>query len=515
MRRGLLCVAHPDDESLWFGGTLLSAVDVRWTVLCATYGDDTPRGRDFRGVCQRLGAQAVQLGLPDSTGLLPEPLLRDGVSEVAEQGPFDVVLTHGRWGEYGHPHHRQVSRMVRERWPNAMESGFGAPRLTHQVPLSAAVRARKKRLLERYVSEGKSERVVDYPAWDAAFEPLFAPDGAQPALLGAEPVEPRPWREIGGRWLAHRRTPRVRRVALLADSPRWAHQVIAEALARSAPRGFEVDVHHLFEPGYDRPRARAADILDADYDVIHLLSWRHWPVVEGWGLPPERLVTTIHGHRETERGGGAHLRAVLGHFAAASVVSARLRSALAPHVGPQRLLHTPCGVDTQRFTPRQDPDGGGPLRCLSVGRDYGGADDIKGWRRILNPLASRGAPTRYLQADRGFALEPHEMPAYYRSGGCYLCGSRSEGNPLPLLEAAAAGLPLITTDVGIAPELVVDGENGWIVTRDLAAFERALAALDTDRSLAQRMGRRSRERALARDWALVAGRWAALWGRVA
>ncbi|MEO8159612.1 MAG: glycosyltransferase family 4 protein [Betaproteobacteria bacterium] len=42
----------------------------------------------------------------------------------------------------------------------------------------------------------------------------------------------------------------------------------------------------------------------------------------------------------------------------------------------------------------------------------------------------------------------------------YVCASRSEGTPNPFLEAAACGVPLVTTRVGNMPELVRDGENG-------------------------------------------------------
>ena len=58
-----------------------------------------------------------------------------------------------------------------------------------------------------------------------------------------------------------------------------------------------------------------------------------------------------------------------------------------------------------------------------------------------------------------------EMVEFYHSLDVYVCASRSEGTPNPCLEAAACGLPVITTAVGNMPELIRDGHNGFLVER--------------------------------------------------
>jgi glycosyltransferase involved in cell wall biosynthesis len=63
--------------------------------------------------------------------------------------------------------------------------------------------------------------------------------------------------------------------------------------------------------------------------------------------------------------------------------------------------------------------------------------------------------------ERDLAIE--EMPAAYRAADIVLILSKSEGNPLPALEGAACGTTLVTTAVGIIPELVSDGVDGFIV----------------------------------------------------
>jgi glycosyltransferase involved in cell wall biosynthesis len=68
-----------------------------------------------------------------------------------------------------------------------------------------------------------------------------------------------------------------------------------------------------------------------------------------------------------------------------------------------------------------------------------------------------------------------------------------EGHPWVVIEAMAAGLPIVSTDQGAIVESVVDGENGYIVAkRDPAAVAEKAIELARDPALRRRMGERSR-----------------------
>lgn len=69
---------------------------------------------------------------------------------------------------------------------------------------------------------------------------------------------------------------------------------------------------------------------------------------------------------------------------------------------------------------------------------------------------------------------------------------------MALLEAQAAGLPVVATRVGGIPQVVTDGVNGLLADPDdVASLVEALVPLLADVELARRMGEIGRERVLA------------------
>jgi glycosyltransferase involved in cell wall biosynthesis len=96
----------------------------------------------------------------------------------------------------------------------------------------------------------------------------------------------------------------------------------------------------------------------------------------------------------------------------------------------------------------------------------------------------------------------------------YVMSSAWEGMPMVLLEAAAAGLPIVSTAVGGNREVVADEESGFLVPpRDSDALARGMARLSALSAPELRaMGERGRERVRTRyGLARVADRWEALY----
>jgi glycosyltransferase involved in cell wall biosynthesis len=76
----------------------------------------------------------------------------------------------------------------------------------------------------------------------------------------------------------------------------------------------------------------------------------------------------------------------------------------------------------------------------------------------------------------------------------FVLPSYHEGLPMAILEAMAAGLPVVTTPVGGIPDVVRDGFNGFLVSPgDIVALAEKMAVLTNDQHLCEIMGKRSRE----------------------
>jgi glycosyltransferase involved in cell wall biosynthesis len=103
----------------------------------------------------------------------------------------------------------------------------------------------------------------------------------------------------------------------------------------------------------------------------------------------------------------------------------------------------------------------------------------------------------------------NDVPALLQDSDIYVLTSRSEGMAGVLVEAAMAGLPIVTTDVEGAEEVVEDGVSGLIVgVDDRDGLVDAVARLAADSELRRRMGAAARERAVERfSIEALAGQW--------
>lgn len=107
----LVIVAHPDDETIFFGGTICSLKNRGFKVLVVTDGNadglGKSRGLQLKEACDRLGArECEQWDFPD---IYENRLDTDRLIERFSKLPLPKqIFTHGILGEYGHPHHQDV-----------------------------------------------------------------------------------------------------------------------------------------------------------------------------------------------------------------------------------------------------------------------------------------------------------------------------------------------------------------------------------------------------------------------
>jgi glycosyltransferase involved in cell wall biosynthesis len=92
-------------------------------------------------------------------------------------------------------------------------------------------------------------------------------------------------------------------------------------------------------------------------------------------------------------------------------------------------------------------------------------------------------------------IDSSEREEILRNAALFVLPSYAEGLPMSLLEAMAAGLPVVTTNVGGIPDLVTDGKDGVIVEPgDVAALTDAIKGILLDAKFGERLGKLARER---------------------
>jgi glycosyltransferase involved in cell wall biosynthesis len=123
---------------------------------------------------------------------------------------------------------------------------------------------------------------------------------------------------------------------------------------------------------------------------------------------------------------------------------------------------------------------------------------------VKTGLADLGIPFRHVLLPDVDAV----AQAYEAIDVC-LVTSRDEGGPRAVLEAMATGTPIVTTRVGQAADLVLDGENGWLVEveDDDAIVERAAEVAGATADMLERMRQAGRRTAEANSYDALRPRW--------
>ncbi|HEX4936317.1 MAG TPA: glycosyltransferase family 4 protein, partial [Gemmatimonadaceae bacterium] len=133
-------------------------------------------------------------------------------------------------------------------------------------------------------------------------------------------------------------------------------------------------------------------------------------------------------------------------------------------------------------------------------------------RRSLEALVAHLGVTGVTFVGR---VSPREMGALYAAADVYLNSPDIDNMPNSVIEAFAAGLPVVTTDAGGIPYIVRPGDNGLMVARDddAALAEQALR-LFREPGLARRLTEAARRECLARyTWPMVRDAWVRLYER--
>jgi len=304
----------------------------------------------------------------------------------------------------------------------------------------------------------------------------------------------------------------------VGDSPvlSWPIRIAHKAWRVVTRNGIQRETTAAYVTAFRRHHANA---VLAEYGTTGVLTVEACRKV---GIP---LIVYFHGfdasvrsvlqeHAEAYR---VLFRHAAGIIASSRVMQDRLVSLGAP---AEKVHYIPCGVDCQKFGGASPATA--PPVMLSVGRfvekkapqltieAFALAHRVDPAARLRmvgdGPLLEkcRELAKQLLPADAVTLLgtQPHAaIEAEMRRARCFVQHSveaesgDSEGTPLAILEAGASGLPVISTRHGGIPEVILEGETGFLVDeKDVRGMATQMTRLIREPALAAQLGLAARRR---------------------
>jgi radical SAM protein with 4Fe4S-binding SPASM domain len=345
--------------------------------------------------------------------------------------------------------------------------------------------------------------------------------------------------------------PRLPRIALITDTPDWAFANISHQLNRYLDDRFEFHIIPLstlgdIEKSRWLARNRKGCFADGggsalgmalmaveEFDIVHVfwresLTYIDTPLLADYAnrvgmdysefrrrfIESKIISTGVYDHlylepRNILQRKTLFTEVISGYY----VCSERLKRVYdnITHL-PKPLAVLPDGVDLTHFKPtRLERFDELPNRAVCVGwvgnSDWASTvDDFKGVRTILKPaleeLRKEGMAISEKFADRTQKLIPHrEMPAYYATIDVLVCTSKIEGTPNPVLEAMACGVPVITTDVGVVPQVFGPKQKEYILReRSIGCVKEAIRRLIANPEQFRMLSRENLDSIQPWDW---------------
>jgi phosphatidylinositol alpha-mannosyltransferase len=354
-------------------------------------------------------------------------------------------------------------------------------------------------------------------------------------------VCPYAWEAAGGvqvhvRNLATRLLERGHEAVVLAPTIAASSEPWVRSVGRPVRVSYQGTVAPIAPLSYRRTRAALATLRP---DVVHV----HEPLTPSASMfatitAKVPVVATVHAYLDRSVAmtlAAPVLRRVWGRVTVGVAVSGAAASFLRQAVPGAALEIVPNGVDVGAFveaTPRADlPPGRRILWVNRLDAQKGFPVAVAAFSKVLVEVRDAvlvvvgdgkdrealGLLTESARARvdmRGVA--PNEqVPSYHAACEVFVSpavGQESFG--IALVEAMAAGLPVVATDIPGYREVVSDGVEGLLVPpREPEALAAGLVRALTEPGLAARLGEAGRERARIYDWTVVVDRLEELYGR--
>lgn len=280
------------------------------------------------------------------------------------------------------------------------------------------------------------------------------------------------------------------KIALIVDADNWAFANIAKNIKKRLSKYYDFDIIPVPYWNYNLVKIL---ILVKDYDLIHFF-WRghindmrnsffSW-YIEEIGSTKEKfekeylnynkITTAVYDHLfiDEEKEISDYIFSKIKNYYVSSNKLFDIYNNLDLENKPKCVITD--GTDLDKFYPinleRFENIGNRKLRIGWVGNSKWSnkKEDVKGLRTILDPvvkeLINEGYNIEANYADSQVKMIPiDKMVNYYSTVDIFVCSSKNEGTPNPILESMACGIPIISTDVGIVKDALGKKQKKYIL----------------------------------------------------
>ena len=207
------------------------------------------------------------------------------------------------------------------------------------------------------------------------------------------------------------------------------------------------------------------------FDIVYSLNWPIYGYIQDKILNKKfKLITTISSH---EKNRPILIKNILNKHDKFSVSNTHLLKEYSLHY--KNVYYTPFGVDHNLYKKYTDPN-----NYKNIFGFVGNISRIEKRFKIIKNIIDNIPNAKLETATNLDLFNDHQMVDFYNKIGTLICFSTSEGTPNPILEAAACGRNIITTNVGNVSELFSNNLKNNIVNSEISLKENILNIINKD-----------------------------------
>lgn len=252
----------------------------------------------------------------------------------------------------------------------------------------------------------------------------------------------------------------MNKILIIADIRNWAYDIIAKNIVKFSKK-------FLYTIAYEEDIINKK--ISLDFNNYDLVFWFYWGNIHKVGpeniknFTNKKICVGIHSYNSWQKRGMSEKDVInfCNKYLAIGVPSVALKNDLKSN----KVFLTQTGYDSSIFYKSKKLIFNNTF-LWAGNTDKNNHGDIKGYSDIIEPVFYKFPNFKLLTQSKDKQIDNKLMPSFYNQGSVLICASKTEGGPMPVMEALACGIPVISTKVGWSSYIIKNGYNGFLFERN-------------------------------------------------